>query len=443
MPIAYRSSRRPSRSRQSGFSLLELLVVMAILAGLIAAILGFFDFSNQVANVQTQVSDMQQSLRAAQADMVRVARMAGRGGLPSGNPTQWLAVGVRNNVTTVAEREIAGGGSPVAVAGTDILTLRGCYDTLIQVNSLSATDFTRVQDPGTGDYPTGTLRLTNPSSVDLAQDLEPLRDATGRALLLVSVLDESIYTVAEITQVTPTPPTGPPTEVNLQLNLAASKYLGLAGGTFNRALATVQWACLLEEYRYYVREEHAIPADPTSPLAPKLTRARMEPGLDTPFEGDARNLTLDLADNVFDLQAAVAFDSDYPAANPAVPGAFEDDADFVNQNPAVPDDTIYEGPTLAERDQDDWLFNSTADQPANANWSAHHFVGNTSPVAMQYLRLTTLARTDQPDGKYLAPLLDHIEDHDFTTPPSNDFNSAANRHFRRRLLQTVIDLRNL
>src|ERR1700719_3211601 len=67
---------------ERGFSLLEVVVATMITVEVILAALALFDFHNKLARVQGQVTDMQQSLRVAQYDMVRFAREAGRGGFP-------------------------------------------------------------------------------------------------------------------------------------------------------------------------------------------------------------------------------------------------------------------------------------------------------------------------------------------------------------------------
>lgn len=441
----------PRARRVAGYSLIELLVVMAIIGLLMAAVLSVFDVSNRMASVQTHITDMQQSLRAGQMEMSRYARMSGRGGLPGDLPlaaAPWirgLAVEVRNNVDDSSPdksidvaRSFA--GTPHAVVGTDMLTVRGCFNTLFQVDETSATDYTIA--PGNL---TGTLTVRNPSKAGITQNLQALVGTAGRALLMVSPASETIYTVAQITAAAPDVDPNP-TVVNLNLNLAASSYLALAGGVFDARLQAVSFACILEQYRYYVREEHLIPGDDTTDLVPKLTRAIMTPSEsdalnEFPLDNNLANLSLDVADNVIDLQAAIAFDSDRPAGATTIPGAFNDDSDFIGN-----DDIVFEGATAGERATDDWLYNTPADDVSDVQWRQHRFAGNTSaPVQMQYLRLTTIARTGQPDPKYRAPLLGLIEDHDYAAPlPSApNFNTDSNLRFRRRLLQTVIDLRNL
>jgi Tfp pilus assembly protein PilW len=107
--------------RERGFSLIELLVSMFIAIQIVIAAAIAFDVHNRMAQVQTQITDLQQSLRVAQYDIVRLVRSAGRGGLPMDldpdavyDPAATIpelrgrAIEVRNNVTG-DERHIAAG----------------------------------------------------------------------------------------------------------------------------------------------------------------------------------------------------------------------------------------------------------------------------------------------------------------------------------------------
>ena len=95
-----RRSRRPAPA--SGFSLVELIVVTAMMGFFALVFYGVFNFNVEVGQVQSQISDMQQNLRVAQHDIRRFARMAGRGGLPTTVPGTPLptgvAISVQNNV---------------------------------------------------------------------------------------------------------------------------------------------------------------------------------------------------------------------------------------------------------------------------------------------------------------------------------------------------------
>src|SRR6185436_4237235 len=117
------SLRIPKPRRGSaGFTLVELLVSLAVTAVLILGVLATFDFSSRMNRVQMNVADMQQSLRIAQSEMVKVGRMAGRGGLPAN-----FAVQLTNNVAS-GTKLITTEASTEVLEGTDVLTLRGVFD---------------------------------------------------------------------------------------------------------------------------------------------------------------------------------------------------------------------------------------------------------------------------------------------------------------------------
>ena len=82
-----------SRRADAGFTLIELLVSLAVTAVLILGVLATFDFSARMNKVQLNVADMQQSLRIAQNEVVKLSRMTGRGSLPTN-----IAVQVTNNL---------------------------------------------------------------------------------------------------------------------------------------------------------------------------------------------------------------------------------------------------------------------------------------------------------------------------------------------------------
>jgi prepilin-type N-terminal cleavage/methylation domain-containing protein len=416
-----------SARRQAGFTLVELLIALAVTVVLLLGVLFTFDFNARVARAQTHVADMQQSLRIAQDDVVRLARMAGRGGLPLADDLPSLhtipngvAISLRDNVGD-GEFMVAGDDATRILPGTDVLTLRGVFATVYQVNPTGALAL----DPPAGNPPGGTLVVS--ATTPALQDLAPLKTAIAQgipeALVLVSTLDDSIHAVVELV---PGASVDNGASVTLRFRTTGSELADAYGGLSTRGafppeLTNVVSAGILEEHRYYVREEHVIAADRTSDLAPKLARARFFPASDQPYRGDASNARIELADNILDLQVVLAFDSQNG-------GARANDPDNVGT-----DDQILE---TADGTNDDWLFNSPADVPGDAAWQ-----GPPQP-ALQYLRVTTLARTDRRDPQYEAPLLPaRLENRAYAA--NDPVNSSASRMYRWRTLQTLIDLRNL
>jgi type II secretory pathway pseudopilin PulG len=412
------TGRRPQR--QTGFTIIELLVAFGVFVGILVAVLAMFNFSYKLARDQTYVADMQQSLRIAQHDLMRVVRMAGRGGFGRGaDLPQGLAVAVENNVA--AGTTIGAGGTPSVLAGTDILTIRGIFNSpLYQINP-AAGDFT-IDDPPSQ----GTIRIRDPNpQTGAPQSLQPLDDAINASpaisepILLVSPMSDAIFAVVELNAGNSTVnirESGRAIDVTLAFDVVA-KYDPLHGGVFPTTLRSVAFAGILEEYRYYVRENFAIPGDNTSDLVPRLARARFFPdGLDTPYANNAANLGIDLADNILDFQVALGIDTD---------------------------ETNEAEESLANPDTDDWMFNDAGDDEDDVSWDIVPGSVPTRVPRLFYLRLTTLARTDRPELRYVSPPIDSLEDHVLNEPANPTGAAMEIRRYRRWLMQTTVDLRNL
>jgi hypothetical protein len=205
-------------------------------------------------------------------------------------------------------------------------------------------------------------------------------------------------------------------------------YLQLSNG-FPTTLRNVANVALLEEYRYYVREEHVVAGDDSTDYAPRLVKARFYPNTEVPHVSDPEFGT-EVSDNILDLQLALGIDADGD-------GTIEEGTDGTGPREEIPEGTL-------GKDEDEWLFNIAGDvdgdgDPAEATkWNP-----GTGTPALAYVRVTTIARTDRRDLEYMAPLLVTSEDKDFSESPFDVFNTLGERRFRRRQLQTVVDMRNL
>jgi prepilin-type N-terminal cleavage/methylation domain-containing protein len=416
----------PAPSGQAGFSLIEMLVTLLASSILLFAVFATLNFNTRVTRVQGHVADLQQSLRIAQYDMTRMVRMAGRGGLLMADPAvaplpNGIAIGVLDNVD---EGQVLADGVPdtAVLAGTDVLTLRGVFSApLYQINPADPAVLTLTP-------PTGTITITSPSFKGFQQDLQPLKDVITKnipdALLLVSPLDDSIYAVV---QVLPGASRFDANSVTITFQISGSeladRYARLApGGVFPAALQNVIHVGLLEEYRFYVREERAV-NDLRDDLAPKLSRGRFFPGTNIPYANNPGEARVDVADNILDLQVALGFDS-------ANRGFRRQDDDNIGE-----DDQIVE---TADGGDDDWLFNGVRDNADDPVWQA------INPPPIEYVRLTTIARTDRrdPDPAYEAdPLPDRVENKGYAA--GHPLNAPDERGYRWRSVRTVIDLRNL
>jgi len=473
-----RTEPRSLSRGQRGFSIVELAVSLFIAAQILIAAAIAFDVHNKVARAQTQIADLQQSLRVAQYDMVRLVRSAGRGGIPMDlDPSRIfdasttipayksLAVEVRNNVTGDDEQVARGlAGTPLAVEGTDILTVRGCLSgSVFQIDpSTIDWDYDASGNPdasGTGI----TLTIPRTSVAGLLQQLGGLVDeiqAYGAAAIkgrLALVSPESLqnYGVGNITSLAVSGGDDDPDSISVILDFDTDSTLNpIDAASGARAFPTFMSAslvCMLEEYRYYVR---ALPGDAIVAKRPRLTRARFEPGTETPYLNDDSNLTVDIADGVFDLQVALGLDTDYTVAgyDATVPGCFIDDTDNIGD-----DDVIFEADQTdpsQNATQDDWLYNAPGDVATDARYTTHTFndgdTDNTSvPVQTYFVRITTVARTSRPDPGYGAPAIDTrtdgewVEDHNLASDASKEWITGDALRHRRRLLTTIVEMRNI
>jgi prepilin-type N-terminal cleavage/methylation domain-containing protein len=264
----------------AGFTLVELLVSLAVTAVLILGVLATFDFSAKMNRAQMHLADMQQSLRIAQNEVVRFSRMAGRGSLPAN-----IAVQVTNNVA--AGTKLVGSDAATEIQeGTDVLRVRGVISsTVYQIDTVSTTPvYSRDPDDGTGWV------LVFPTAKDVPQDLTALREAAVEGESLVLVGSDGRYAVVEVTG----------WEIMDGVNLRIDFKRHPNENVLSNPLAVpnaLEAVGILEEYAFYVRVKGG--------ESPTLARAQMVPGSDQPYPGVPNNATLDLADNILDLQAAV------------------------------------------------------------------------------------------------------------------------------------------
>lgn len=463
--VARTTAPRPDR-REAGFTLIEALIALVIAVIVITAVLNLFDLNRRISRVEIHQTEMQQSVRAVHLEVASRIRVAGRGGLLQGTaakpwPNQGVVVEVAPNVQGAA-RDVAPAmaDSPVAVAGTDILTLRGVMTGPIYYgfDNSEGRSYVVLRD-GSGavaDVPanvrSGEIHLCSQSPAGFAQPIEALRDAirseSAEALLLAGTGGDEAYAVVKLVPGSSSltsavcNPLDPDAGVKLAFVVSgdggrADLYHQLApgGAGFPPGLTSVAYAGVLEEYRYYVREVREDPNDPASPLAPRLSRARLYPNTGEPWGGDAAaqaaNAATDVADDVFDFQVSLGLDSSQGG------GALEDGTLAADGEP------VFES---EDGSDDDWLFNSPDDDPRSPVWARPGPATITQPwlrARLFYLRLSTVGRADFPVPQYEAPPLGRLADRVYDPTEPDDPDSQGQRRYRRWLLTTTVDLRNL
>jgi len=457
--------KRPRTDRAAaGFTLLEVLVALALTIGLTAAVLSTFQLHSRVARVETAMTEMQQAVRAVHLEVGSRLRVAGRGGLFQSTPSKarpdlGAVIEVADNVTGNA-REVAPAmsDSPKAVEGTDILTVRGVFTTPIYqtFSNDDDTSYLVLRDSSgnpTGD-PTqarqGEIHVCDRSPAGFPQPLGPLRSlisaGSEEALVLAAGADAGDYGVVKLdpNASAPTSALCNPADANAGVTLAfvvsgdggrADRYQQLAetGPGLPETLTSASYVAVLEEYRYFVREAREVAADGTSDLLPRFSRARLYPNTGAPWGTDAatraESAATDVADDLLDFQVSIGLDSSQGG------GSIEDGT--------AADRGLAES---ADGRADDWLFNSADDNPQDPVWSRPGNAVLTRPwlrARLFYVRISTVGRALQPELGYQAPFLVAVEDrtYDRSNPDSPD--ATGQRRFRRWLLTTTIDLRNL
>lgn len=440
--------------RSAGFSLVEMVVTLAILTMVIIAALTLVDSGNRITRSQTDIADLQNNHRVAQQEMIRMLGMAGIGGLAEGiDPATGgdstagvfpagLALAVTNNVGS--NTRLAGITTPLVVEGSDILTVRGVFSTPVY--------FIEPQQPLTLD-PDGrtSIVLQRNPELGVMQDLEPLRQELAAALAdsprraeAVIVRDRfnpGAFAVLELDPMATVPGTTGDASLTVGLILSsndsdqkyADEYGRMALGTsllqgsggslvplpeggisvqLPRVIGTLG---LLEEYRFYVRQEWDVAGDSTSRLKPALARARFYPGTND-LHPEA---SIDVSDGVLDLQIALGVD--LPPGDGRVADGFD------ARGLAV------------DLDEDEVLFNHPGDDdgltppPGTRAWA-------TLEAQVLFARVNTVIQAAHPDRNFPGREIGVIEDHDFA---GSVFNTQDNIKVRKRHLQTLVKLRNL
>lgn len=381
------STSRPRASSAAGFTVLEVVVALFVLAVILVAVLELFDASNRIARTQIHMAEMQQSLRIGHDTMVRMTRMAARGWtIQRSGWKESDQVQVRDNVNNNAYIGASTDPTLKIKEGTDVLRLRG----VIEGSILEPTN-----PSGVFLEPKLTIDVSSPSGIK--QDLDPLQRAKDAGndfrVMLVSRQGEVGSADAKITDITANK------EATITYDPATSTESWVSAGH------PIALAGIIEDYAFYIRENNG---------QPRLSLARFKPGTLQPYGADVANLRQDIADDILDLQVALAVDN------------------YTDTN----GDTV-----IDERDKGDKVITA-------GEWYDNVAGGPAVPVLgvkgdLYFLRISTLARTEGRDLRYISPQITAIENHTYTetaTPTGTEFIERS-RH--RRLITTVVDLRNM
>src|SRR5260370_6457061 len=140
LPMSGLATLSASRNDQGGFSFIEMIVVVALLAFAMLGILAVFDASARINKNEQQLADAQGSVRYGIYQMTRAIRMAGSGGLYvtqavlNHKDPQLAGVNVTNSAEANSYDNVETGTTVTGLAagethpvrpGTDMIEVRG------------------------------------------------------------------------------------------------------------------------------------------------------------------------------------------------------------------------------------------------------------------------------------------------------------------------------
>jgi competence protein ComGC len=399
------------RHSAAGFTVIEMVVALFVMAVVLVGMLALFDASNRIARTQVHVADMQQSLRIGHDEMVRMARIAARGWVinnTSWKPEDQIKLAVDNAgpavyIGTATDPEYK------VLPGTDVLRIRGVIvgslfeNEIGQENSCAQNASPDPLQKGGCSIEPDDLLIKAISRSGLKQDLDQLEramdDGNGNVtVLLVSKQGEVATTDAEITDVDKTGNTITSASIHADPTIASSSWVD------DLEKHPIALTGIVEEYAFYIRENDG---------KPRLAMARFKPGTDEPYGGNAHpeNLRQDIADDIIDLQVALGVDK------------------YTDTNGDGFIDALDHGDGVIAADE--WFYAGVAGAGALPDFG--------TKGDLQLVRISTLARTQGRDFQYVSKPIVNIENHTYNETTVD----PVARSYRRRVLQTVLNLRNM
>ena len=114
------------RTTSAGFTLIEMVVSIGLLAIIFVGVLNILDTSQKLSKVETALADTQENVRFATYHITRTARMMGGGNMEfARNDGTWMAGRIQNNRSGNVTTDF---GTVQVIPGSDVVTLRGFFE---------------------------------------------------------------------------------------------------------------------------------------------------------------------------------------------------------------------------------------------------------------------------------------------------------------------------
>jgi prepilin-type N-terminal cleavage/methylation domain-containing protein len=396
--------------RERGFTLLEALVALAILALVMIGFLSLFTTSERISRAQSATADVQETLRYVLAEMIRNGRMGGAGGVPAVaqqtiTPPTYVPGGV------VVQDNVASGmsiGGIDVVPSTDILELRGAFTSPIYdigsgiggAYSYDSTSNTgQVTVPAnsvTGDAQ-DTSALVNHFADPRAAPVPAFIVTVQRANLALDDGHQRLLTNYGAALLTGSEGGGTFDFTTTAVSGEAAAFLALnPGGVYPSGLANVVNLSIVDVLRYFVG------LDPNT-------------GVPTLYVNDRVADTIQpVASDIVDLQVALGCDRDLTGVIP------------------------YVGATAGD---DYWLFDNRSGSPETYADLAKPSDAVPMIAYLRQVRITLVARVPTPDSSWVQPPIANEDGRNILADAP--YLGAAAKNYRYRSLTDLIKLRSL
>jgi prepilin-type N-terminal cleavage/methylation domain-containing protein len=278
--------------KQQGFTLIEMLVVVALLAMIMIGLLNLLDTSSKISVVETSLADTQENVRFAAYHIMRTARMMGSSVMPfAANVSgvdRWMAGELTSNVTSGTATTPF--GSVAAVDGSDVLTMRGFFEI--------APFFCDRTDMGSGVI---TVRESNAGQVINENfNLVDVAGLEGRGVLFMGRLDQGEYAVGQIDSKSSMAGTAPDRTLTISFIPGTAQWSNLnpAGVSVAPVPFDVYRVGVLESYTYYVdpdftlqrmRANSSAGGASSEPVAVNIGNLQVALGVDTNDDNQVDN----------------------------------------------------------------------------------------------------------------------------------------------------------
>jgi prepilin-type N-terminal cleavage/methylation domain-containing protein len=268
-----------------GFTLVEMVVAIGLLAIVFIGVLNMLDTSQTVSRVETALADTQENVRFAAYHVTRTVRMTGGGDMPfARDDGTWVCGRVQNNQSGSVATDF---GTVDVIPGSDVLTLRGFFEV-----SPFFTNRTDV-DASSGTITVRELR-TPLAGADIINPLDRVPNPAslvGRGVLLMG---RRQYAVGEVTGASIVD-ASPDRHLVITYSGGSAPWpslnedgSALGGGDPDFDVYRVG---ILESYTYYVAPDFVLyrvgvnTTGPGEPVAVNIGSLQVSLGLDTTGDG--------------------------------------------------------------------------------------------------------------------------------------------------------------